>query len=535
MISQLDGSFASLLQQWSDACAHLSEAIQTHIHATKLFELSWTPSGLRSIPGCAAAIENHLQLIEDEKLHLHKATIALKQARNLCISPFCRLPFELISKIFTTATASTSHDTSGRYVKQSLSHVCSRWRQIALDVCPVWDVLSLTFEIDDTTEPKLAVASIELHSGYYGYIEEPVHRPLGFDDTQYAQTILDIISPYMKQLDRIGIAVDNVEQIRPFLELLLEKGVPRSVLHFDLSVNQAALVFPQTQSHWNNRMSQFFRRIKVIALSSVGLDWSSTAFDRLVTMSLLDLPVFCCPTLEQFARMLSTCPGLQTLHLERVTIPASEDSMAPEPIELEHLDSLTLKEVDVRGVLSIIALGSHELGVELGGVADDIDTLESLRSFIGRTNVRELGLTLPETRSDQALSRLVRSTTRPLLGLRCLTLSDMNLRASELNLLASHSLPENNQILHPALVDPVGTFPQIDRLEVWFCTIDATPEGFRNAVSAIHCIDLRLALCKHVFTDPEDNGVTEVLELDDSTSEFATRLCALMPNRVIFG
>ncbi|KAF8601481.1 hypothetical protein BDV93DRAFT_524658 [Ceratobasidium sp. AG-I] len=251
-------------------------------------------------------------------------------------------------------------------------------------------------------------------------------------------------------------------------------------------------------------------------------------------MSLSNLPIFCCPTLAQLARMISTCPHLQTLYLERIMIPTSTDVMLPEPVALDHLGTLVLKEVDITRVLPILSPGPSELGVQIRDITDDANTLESWYSFAGKANICELDLTLSKTRSNQALARLLYSAISLLPSLRCLTLVDMDLRDSELIAVAGHFLAQDNQTLSSFSISTAGGLSSMNSLRLWSCTIRATSTALHNVVTAIHCTDLRLAFCNYLLITQGEDGITETLEPISVESDFGIRLCGLMPNRVSF-
>ncbi|KAF8601480.1 hypothetical protein BDV93DRAFT_608018 [Ceratobasidium sp. AG-I] len=530
----LHSTLPSALQQWNDARAHLSKAIQVYISAVKLFESNCTPSGVRSLPGCAATIKNNLESIEREELQLCQANLALKQKRNSLISPIHSLPSEVLAIILTAATAPrSSYGMSGPHFKRHLSQVCSRWRPIALDVCPVWDRVTLGFEAGGNFGDELARTKIGFRGGYVsGYTQVPVGRPPGLDEASYIQKTLNTIDPYIRLLGQIDFTAEDVEQVRPFLDFWLEKGVPGSLAELIISVKKTAPIVPETNSHLSDRLTQYIRHIDYLKLTSVGLDWPSVEFGRLRVMWLVNLPPVCSPTLAQLARILSTCPTLTVLHLEDIALLASLDTVVLKSVVLEQLSSLILKEVDIAGVLSIISPGLEQLALELHGVTGDTDTLEALNLFAGRANLLALTLTLSDTRSDVALAQVLHSVTSPLLSLKYLTLEDMDLRASELGILAGHSLPQNIPPLSLALVGATGISCPIDSLDLKSCIIHASLAVFHEAISSVPWATLMFRGCKRSLTvQGESNNEFEPFERINNASNFGTQLRELMPGR----
>lgn len=242
-------------------------------------------------------------------------------------------------------------------------------------------------------------ADIELSDAFGREIQVAICRLSGIGDAQYTQITLDVIAPYLKQLSTLNLNTDDVEQLRPFLNLWLAKGAPGSVTSLDLSANKAALVFPAMSSQLGDRLGQCVRHLESLTLSSVGLEWSTAMFDGLTSMKLANLPSSCCPSLVQLARMLSSCPCLRSLILRHITFPASLGA-GPEPAELQYLGYLYLSEVDLQSVLPIISPKRGVLRLKLHNFVDHTKILEPLLSFANRVHMYDLELTLSETRSD---------------------------------------------------------------------------------------------------------------------------------------
>ncbi|KAF8608423.1 hypothetical protein BDV93DRAFT_249268 [Ceratobasidium sp. AG-I] len=463
-----------------------------------------------------------------EELNLHRTHVALKMKRNSFASPIYTLPSELLARVFTIAV--DSNNSLGEDVRKSLSWVCSRWRQVALEVCPVCVRSRFSFGIDDTLEDKRPRATITLINKRPRRLLVHVDRQPDVGDAPYAQTTLNTLAPYIKQLKRIRLNGD-FEQLRPFLNFWLEKGTLGSVTSLYLLVNGAAPAFYETSPHLSERLNLFIRQLTGLVVSSLGLAWSSMTFDNLYHISLSDLPPSRCPTLEQLARMLSTCTTIRSIHLERITIPDSKNTAAPETVQLKYLRNLSLIDVDVSRVLSIIAPGHDELNLTFRGVVDDTATLESLCSLFGRANLSQLTLMLLEPRSDQALARLLLSALSPILQFRNIILKNMHLYDSELSALAYHNPTQDGEALPSTLLNTTGGPRQRLTLVLLNCTICTTPKVFYDAVSAIPWGTLRLPGCGHLVTTQGEDGAIEVLQPTISRSDFGDQLVALLAGR----
>lgn len=524
------------MQQWLDARDHLSKATQVYASATTFLESVLTPFSIKLIPGVLATIQINLETMERDELALQRAQVPLKKKRNTYVSPIYTLPSELLAYIFKAAVASTSdYSSTAEYDKKALSHVCFRWREIALDVCPVWDLLCLTFNDHSNSDDGQLEVDIELHGPItsVGYVRVSVYHQPGQDDAQYIRTVLATIAPYIKWLDRIAITIDKVEKVQPFVDFWLENGTPGSLTDLSLSANCASLVFPEANSHSNNLLCLFLQQTKELEVNSVGLDWSSVAFNKLTSMWLSNMPSPCCITSAQLAKMLLTCPDLETLGLNNVMIPIPLDLMAFEPVRLEHLNVLYLKGVDISRVLSMIYPGRDKLDLQLDGIVSDTDTLESLHSFASRANMHNLTLTLSESRLDDALALLLYSVMSSIPHLRNLILSNMSLRSLELNTLAEHPIIQYSSTLPLALAGDTNETSHIRELELLHCNIHATALAFHDAVSTLSWSTISLVGCNHVTTSQgEAADTTEVLERIAESSGFGAQLSELRPDRV---
>ena len=124
--------------------------------------------------------------MEHEQLDLQRAQAPLRNKRNSLISPIYTLPSELLADIFKTAVETVSpDDSSDKHTRKTVSHVCSRWRQIALEVCPVWHAVCLTFKTNYASEDKLKRTELELHGILDWKTQVPVDRPTRASDAQY--------------------------------------------------------------------------------------------------------------------------------------------------------------------------------------------------------------------------------------------------------------------------------------------------------------------------------------------------------------
>ncbi|KAF8593025.1 hypothetical protein BDV93DRAFT_567009 [Ceratobasidium sp. AG-I] len=469
--------------------------------------------------------------MEHEVLDLHRAQAALKKKRNVYTSPIHLLSSELLGYIFTIVAESTSPAQSigvdkPSYDKRKLAQVCSYWRRVALEVCPTWPHVSLNFH---ASEGELAEAVIELGCTRKKWRSAGVYRHPGIDDASYIQTTLATIASYVRQLSSLDLAADSMDQLRPFLDLWLKKGTPGSLTELALSLSRPSLGV----SGPSDRLNQFLRHIEVLELRSVGLEWSHITLEQLTDLTLESLPPFCCPSSAQLASILASCPHLQRLCLKRITVPAPLNSIVPKPVMLKRLKRLSLEELDFQKALSTISQGHSELDIHLWGTISGTETLEVLRSFASRANIRKVTLTLSETRADSALAHLLHFTINSFPDVKRLTLSGMNIRDSELVFLTNHFLAQEDDLESSTSVDTPGLLSYFDLLRLRNCTIYAAPATFHKAVLVLPLRKLQLVECNHCLSaQAKTDEATGVVKPIHTKSKFGTLLRECMPGRV---
>ena len=116
--------------------------------------------------------ENLRQAIDDELKSLEKSAQALKFRRN-ALAPISRLPPETIATIFTFLSLPgdcvqiLAGEEQGDFAWLRVSHVCHRWREIALNQPRLWSHIDFTtLTVEGVTEvlSRSKMAPLELHA-----------------------------------------------------------------------------------------------------------------------------------------------------------------------------------------------------------------------------------------------------------------------------------------------------------------------------------------------------------------------------------
>ena len=84
----------------------------------------------------AKSVDRVRQRIDDEIISLQESILALKSRRN-ALAPISRLPPETLAEIFSLLPSSWNKQV-GHLARIRVAHVCSRWRETALNHSLLW-------------------------------------------------------------------------------------------------------------------------------------------------------------------------------------------------------------------------------------------------------------------------------------------------------------------------------------------------------------------------------------------------------------
>ncbi|KAF8601505.1 hypothetical protein BDV93DRAFT_608036 [Ceratobasidium sp. AG-I] len=507
---------------------------------TNFLESTSSSLPVKSLRDIATTIDHNIESIKCEELNFRSAEAPLGARRNSSIPPINMLPSEVLAQIFKIVACFTppsdrfpplkAHD-----YERILSQVCSRWRQIALGVCPLWYKVALIFESRDRDEDNPIRAEVGLYHKLRWYIKVLVPRQPGVADGPYIQTILDTINPYKRNISKISMYAQSFERLHALLDLLLDNEPPESLVELAISEYSYSETPPTTSFYSHRRLSQLFRPVKKLRIHSVGLDWSSVASERLTDMALESLPPSCCPNLEQLIEMLLACPSLRDLRLEGIAFPALPHFVPSGLVKLEHLEFLSLNKLessDLQKVLSILSTGHYSLHLCLSCDISNIKTLGRLRSFASRANVGKVSFSGPLC--GGTLSQAVLSFLEAIPNVKDLVFYSMNLYEGDLSTRNDPPVNSNNRSQAPALTN-TDSFARQVSLTLSSCTIHASSILFHNAISALPLSMLTLKGCEQqLIIEDSDGDVYEARIPITPRAELGTRLSELMPGRTTF-
>ncbi|KAG8688426.1 hypothetical protein FRC08_011445, partial [Ceratobasidium sp. 394] len=412
------GTFDATFGSWKATRIALTRAIDDYLVASSglcnaLASATIRPSTRYSLKQTQSRIDLELFSLqsEEEKLKQTRLALASQQSRSQAFPPIYKLPSEILVAIFTVASGRyTRHDrTRNRRATHVspivLSGVCSSWRQLATRAPSLWSYIDITIGGVPFT-PCSAQTRL--------WLERSRNVPLYINirDRNYVYPyvqydILDIhvaelaafLAPLMPRVRALDIWTTlGIHGVLPsVMECWVKNGSSgiKKTLQlfthiFDDQVNISLGPAPGG-SVSVEEFNIFLRSFSRIFVQSCAISDRIAFHEGLVELHLQEMDDYRCPTQQEFAMMLSACPGLRILVLANCWIEPSDET--PSPVTLNHLESLSLEsEPDIHGfqyVLPLLIIGSEALSMSLT-LDDEPDFIAEAKAFFSRTKVTRL-------------------------------------------------------------------------------------------------------------------------------------------------
>ncbi|KAF8599888.1 hypothetical protein BDV93DRAFT_559880 [Ceratobasidium sp. AG-I] len=311
-------------------------------------------------------------------------------------SPINRIPSELLALIFQIvvdyAYPLDIYDSmSYANPATKLAQVCSRWRQAALEAGSLWSCLVLSYQIQEDYDRMLATARMQLERTRGSPMDLFLfHEQSYVWDNPEFQCITDLIKPYMKQLRSLTVRLPRNEDIESLLEYCSSNGTAGSLSQLDIfGGNLSSPLFYQADSQTLEQLDEYLRSVRTLKLRAATFEWKCAVFELLDELSLCHLHTIWCPTLTQFANILSASPGLRRLRLKKMKI---RDEMAPAilaPVKLQFLETLSLNKLGESSfckVISVLSLDRRTSDITFNADFSSSIMRKALRRFASENN-----------------------------------------------------------------------------------------------------------------------------------------------------
>ncbi|KAJ7184794.1 hypothetical protein C8R46DRAFT_466736 [Mycena filopes] len=241
-----------------------------------------------------------------------------------------RLPDELLSTIFLFAIERHHDETIS---PTTLSHICHRWRQVALSAGSLWTSVVLTFPT--STEQLARTLTWLSRSKTY-----PLDILLDFRDPDWdwedeethgfrladMEAVLDLLLPSAGRWRSFELLTDTWAPIFTFLLRTQSLGPVLANLEKLLLARCNAYFARKGQMFEPTALGQHLPlfgagektvlpRLREVMLTGVHVNWAAPPLANLTTLELKYHAADVMPTVPQFAHILARCPNLETLAL----------------------------------------------------------------------------------------------------------------------------------------------------------------------------------------------------------------------------
>ncbi|CAE6413698.1 unnamed protein product [Rhizoctonia solani] len=393
----------------------------------------------KTLPGfpqeLSVGLEKEYALMMSFEQKIQQARIAIGHARN-SFTPINKLPSEILIRIFHLVSADPCQlrffDGSMFHLKHNpyldwVTHVCSRWRVIALASPSLWAHIDLSLDLPwgrgildraETYAKRVDETPCELHLDDIGYAHSgsnnvshvvgPLASHLSALEFVITSPKLSLFHEYVfntlvlncnPEVFRRLCIRSNESLLEPFFEGPDDFVWARSQDQTDPNPGLALNLLGFTKIPTDRQLTG----ITTLHLQGVFFRWSSKLYHGLVDLRLTSPPNEDATFIDQSAmiQILSASPGLKILHfsLNLTMTEGLENERVPlQDLEVVHISTMSAREdphstFHVGSLLRLISPGSKPLELTLQTTTDSDEPMfdsNDTREFFARSRVEKL-------------------------------------------------------------------------------------------------------------------------------------------------
>ncbi|CUA69453.1 MFS transporter, DHA1 family, bicyclomycin/chloramphenicol resistance protein [Rhizoctonia solani] len=380
-MSQNNSLSRAAVQGWEEADSTLSNALKPFLESCSHLEAFYVPEG-GNLDSLISRIDSTLDLLTQSRS-------LLSRMRNRTRSPLCRLPEDILIKIFLEVIfVPTEEERAGypemesavRIVYQrmhSLNRVCTAWRNV-LNCKAAWHVVPIMH-----SEQKLGrklVTDLSLQRAGSGFHLAVIKL---YD---WTSNELKILAEHAHRFSSANIRAKSPADVEVIIKAFLESRRPAMLSKLDIchipaqqSISSGRYRFhspqPYVFSEHSNLQGPFTKMLEplsVLCVSGVLLDWRIITFSgRLTELYLHGVHIGDHSHFIAFLQAASSAPELEHLSIISVATTSNTHPLQPasySKFTFPKLQSLRLGCLysNVLGlVLGSISPGSHRLSLHL--------------------------------------------------------------------------------------------------------------------------------------------------------------------------
>ncbi|KAJ7633690.1 hypothetical protein B0H17DRAFT_512115 [Mycena rosella] len=242
-----------------------------------------------------------------------------------------RLPNELLSAIFILAIEQGYHDKSDPVTTSptTISHICRRWRQVALATGALWAKIVLTFPTSDhqlartlTWLSRSKTYALDILLDFRDPLWDWEEETHGFRWVDM-EAVLRMLIPSAARWRNVELLTDTWAPIFAFLARTRTVGPSLARLETLHLARCNAYFAAKGEVFQPTELSQHLPlfggpsadllRLRELTLTGVHIDWAATPLADLTKLELKYQAADVMPTVAQLAHLLSSCHSLESL------------------------------------------------------------------------------------------------------------------------------------------------------------------------------------------------------------------------------
>ncbi|CAE7066865.1 unnamed protein product [Rhizoctonia solani] len=371
------------INQWEKAGASLTSTLKNYSKLCQTLGHDSLSEGARP-DDLATRISSALEVHAALSRELIGCTTALQKARNKLVSPFFKLPEEIISTIFIDVVYDFNDPNAPDFVPPSediwllyrrlyqLVGVCTSWKYIAMEETKLWSMI-----LFDQNHPTQRQVSLQRSGSSKLYLAAFNPSPT------ISRKLINILTEYGHRFYAINFefnAGDNAV-VRDLIATLVQGNTSSSLT--ELSIRAASAYYMTTRPpepsdyiipHDHPQSDSFkniLQNLTTFRTSGALIHWDNLAFStRLVELWINKLVLGYDEKVIPFIQTLSSASNLRNLTIisvltfhSSVSVPSMGTASA-QHVQFPHLQSLFIQDIyfnTLRLLLPTIAPGSHRL------------------------------------------------------------------------------------------------------------------------------------------------------------------------------
>ncbi|QRV97054.1 F-box-like protein [Ceratobasidium sp. AG-Ba] len=445
------------IQDYVEACVSLQDALRRSSSATARHERDQVFAGL----------DSELPLLPAYEKILRNSRSSLSVTRNSSsnLVPINSLPSEIMLTILSLSVCQWIFDdyTFVRGEKLSsatiVSRVCRQWRKLVLGSASFWSLIELS-PSGRTNAQGYERATLWVERSQRAALSVSIVRSKGSGVATTSEwdirELIKFLTPLMSRVRNLRVdATSGPDQnlVQSLVACWVQFGAPGVAKKLEIygSMGQETLWIPalNPDSPTLARFEAFLSSLNSVRICNTYINMTSLACSRLTDLYLDSITEWD-PSLEEIKTILAANPTLRFVAFVDINVVMPSGS-PPDPVALDHLETLTLEAADPGDLWSILLLiTSTSDSVRLSlSLPDDTRCVSATHDFFSRCRITMLHLRARDSTDFVIFNLLTRIPHMTTLILRDFKMTGETLQ----EYILQHSFTRHSAALWPSLQD----------------------------------------------------------------------------------